>query len=107
MICVYKLKETNSLVSPSQHVAVLYYEKYYLSRTQIFKNCNTIANICVGLDVNILHCVEGQGLTDPLVLPCVLNVTPYLKSATVGHKCNNYIAPHFTVTILREGSSLC
>ena len=51
------------------------------SRTQIFKKCNTIANICVGLDVNILHCVEGLEWTDPLVLPCVLNVTPYLKSA--------------------------
>ena len=65
-------------------VAVLYYDKHYLLEQDThLQKCNIIANISVGLDVNILHCVEWLGLTDPLVLPCVLNVTPYLKSAIV------------------------
>ena len=45
-----------------QHVAVLYYEKHYLIEQDThLQKCNTIANICVGLDVNILLCVEGLG----------------------------------------------
>ena len=63
LICVYELKEYNNIkVSPSQHVAILYYDKHYLIEQDThLQKCNTIANICVGLDVNILHCVEGLG----------------------------------------------
>ena len=90
MTCVcIKLKETNSEVSHTQHVAVLYYDKHYLLEQDThLQKCNIIANISVGLDVNILHCVEWLGLTDSLVLPCVLNVTPYLKSAIVSIERN-------------------